>query len=125
MKRWVTIIRTQGNYFKLSFNANSFLIFSCARCCSSSRSRSSAVAPAATLGGDPVRVKNFNSNCAACHKLDAKATGPALRGIAQKHDKEWLYKWIHNPAAMIKSGDAAAVKVYEENNKVNMTAFPT
>jgi hypothetical protein len=26
---------------------------------------------------------------------------------------------------MIKSGDAAAVKVYEENNKVNMTAFPT
>jgi mono/diheme cytochrome c family protein len=43
----------------------------------------------------------------------------------QKHDKEWLYKWIHNPAAMIKSGDAAAVKVYEENNKVNMTAFPT
>jgi hypothetical protein len=57
--------------------------------------------------------------------LDAKATGPALRGIAQKHDKEWLYKWIHNPAAMIKSGDAAAVKVYEENNKVNMTVFPT
>jgi hypothetical protein len=56
--------------------------------------------------------------------LDAKATGPALRGIAQKHDKEWLYKWIHNPA-MIKSGDAAAVKVYEENNKVNMTVFPT
>jgi cytochrome c553 len=37
----------------------------------------------------------------------------------------WLYKWIHNPAALIKSGDAAAVKVYEENNKVNMTAFPT
>jgi hypothetical protein len=26
---------------------------------------------------------------------------------------------------MIKSGDAAAVKVHEENNKVNMTAFPT
>jgi hypothetical protein len=52
-----------------------------------------------------------------------KATGPALRGIAQKHDKEWFYKWIHNPAAMIKSGDAA-VKVYEENNKVNMTVFP-
>jgi cytochrome c2 len=63
------------------------------------------------------KVKNFNSNCAACHKLDAKATGPVLRGIAQKHDKEWLYKWIHNPVAMIKSGDAAAVKVYEENNR--------
>jgi cytochrome c2 len=28
----------------------------------------------------------FNANCAACHKLDAKATGPALEGIAGKHD---------------------------------------
>lgn len=83
-------------------------------------------APVATQGGDPVRGKElFNSNCAACHKLDAKATGPALRNIAAKHDMPWLYKWIHNPAALIKSGDAAAVKVYEENNKVNMTAFPT
>jgi hypothetical protein len=26
----------------------------------------------------------------------------------------WLYKWIHNSAELIKSGDAAAVKVYEE-----------
>jgi mono/diheme cytochrome c family protein len=84
-------------------------------------------APVATQGGgDPVKGKElFNANCAACHKLDAKATGPALRGIAAKHDMPWLYKWIHNPAALIKSGDAAAVKVYEENNKVNMTAFPT
>jgi mono/diheme cytochrome c family protein len=45
-----------------------------------------------------------------------------LRGIAAKHDMPWLYKWIHS-SALIKSGDAAAVKVYEENNKVAMTAF--
>jgi mono/diheme cytochrome c family protein len=32
---------------------------------------------------DPVKGKElFNANCAACHKLDAKATGPMLRGIA-------------------------------------------
>ncbi|WP_339918963.1 cytochrome c3 family protein [uncultured Flavobacterium sp.] len=83
-------------------------------------------APAATQGGDPVKGKElFNANCAACHKLDAKSTGPMLRGIAGKHDMPWLYKWIHNSAELIKSGDAAAVKVYEENNKVAMTAFPT
>jgi mono/diheme cytochrome c family protein len=84
-----------------------------------------ADAPVATQGGDPVKGKElFNSNCAACHKLDAKGTGPMLRGIAAKHDMPWLYKWIHNSAELIKSGDAAAVKVYEENNKVAMTAFP-
>jgi mono/diheme cytochrome c family protein len=82
-------------------------------------------ASAVTQGGDPVKGKEiFNTNCAACHKLDAKATGPALRGVGAKYDKSWIYKWVHNSAALIKSGDAQAVKVYEENNKVQMTAFP-
>ncbi len=82
-------------------------------------------APATTQGGDPVKGKElFNANCAACHKLDAKATGPMLRNIAAKHDKNWLYKWIHNSSELIKSGDAAAVKVFEENNKSVMTNFP-
>ena len=85
----------------------------------------SAVAAAPSGGGDAALGKElFNANCAACHKLDAKATGPMLRGIAAKHDKAWLYKWIHNSTELIKSGDAAAVKVYEENNKSVMTAFP-
>lgn len=66
----------------------------------------------------------FNTNCAACHKLDGKATGPALRDVAAKYDKEWLYKWVKNSGELIKSGDAQAVKVFEENNKVPMTAFP-
>jgi mono/diheme cytochrome c family protein len=84
-----------------------------------------ADAPAVAQGGDPVKGKElFNANCAACHKLDAKATGPMLRGIASKHDMPWLYKWIRNSSELIKSGDAAAVKVYEENNKAVMTAFP-
>ena len=80
-------------------------------------------APAA--GGDPVKGKElFNTNCAACHKLDAKSTGPALRGVADKHDKAWLVKWIHNSSEMIKAGDPAAVKLFNENNKSVMTAFP-
>ena len=84
-----------------------------------------AAAPAASSGGDPVKGKEiFNINCAACHKLDAKATGPALRGVGAKYEKAWLYKWIHNSADLIKSGDADAVKVFEANNKIPMTGFP-
>ena len=79
----------------------------------------------AAVGGDPAKGKAlFNSQCAACHKLDAKATGPALRGVADKYETEWLYKWIKNSAELIKSGDALAIKVFEENGKVPMTAFP-
>jgi len=84
-----------------------------------------AAAPAAAGAGDPVKGKElFNANCASCHKLDEKSTGPALRSVAAKHDTQWLYDWIHNSTAMIKSGDAAAVKLYNENNKVTMTSFP-
>ena len=46
-------------------------------------------APAA--GGDAVQGKAlFNSNCAACHKLDSKMTGTALRGVTARHDKKWF-----------------------------------
>lgn len=82
-----------------------------------------AAAPAA--GGDAAKGKElFNTNCAACHKLDAKSTGPALRGVASRRDKAWLYKWIHNSSELIKSGDATAVKLFAENNNAVMTAFP-
>ena len=75
--------------------------------------------------GDPVAGKKlFNANCAACHKLNKKAVGPALRGVSSKYDREWLYTWIKNSSAMIKSGDAQAIAIWEEYNKSAMTAFP-
>jgi len=84
-----------------------------------------AVAPVAAASGDAVKGKElFNTNCAACHKLDAKMTGPALRGVSARRSKDWLYSWIKNSSAMIKAGDADAVKLFNENNKAVMTAFP-
>jgi len=66
----------------------------------------------------------FNMNCAACHKLNKRAVGPALAGVSQKYEKEWLYAWIKNSMAMVKAGDPQAVAIYEEYNKSVMTAFP-
>jgi len=66
----------------------------------------------------------YNANCASCHKLNKKLIGPALKGVSAKYDKEWLYAWIKNSAAMIKAGDEQAVAIYEEYNKVAMNAFP-
>ena len=68
--------------------------------------------------------KLFNANCASCHKLNKKAVGPALKGVSAKYDREWLYSWIKNSSAMIKEGDAQAVAIWEEYNKVAMNAFP-
>ena len=66
----------------------------------------------------------FNANCAACHKLDAKMTGPALRGVTERQSSEWLHSWIKDSQGMVKSGDAYAVKIFEEYNKSIMTSFP-
>ena len=66
----------------------------------------------------------FNSNCAACHQLNRKAVGPALRGVTEKYDREWLYSWIKNGTQMIKDGDPQAVAIWEEYNRAVMTNYP-
>lgn len=75
--------------------------------------------------GDPVKGKSlFNTNCAACHKLDKPSTGPALAGVADKYERGWLQSWIRNSSALVKSGDADAVKIFNEWKQVPMTPFP-
>ena len=66
----------------------------------------------------------FNANCAACHQLNRKAVGPALKGVTEKYDREWLYKWIKNGTQMIKDGDPQAVAIWEEYNRAVMTNYP-
>ena len=66
----------------------------------------------------------FNSNCAACHKLDKDMTGPMLRGVTERLDSDWISSWIRNSSKMIKAGDPYAVEVFEKWNKTAMTAFP-
>lgn len=79
----------------------------------------------ADAGGDVAAGESlFKANCAACHKLDKKAVGPPLRGIADKFSRDWLIKWIHNSQALISAGDADAVKIFEEYNKMPMPPFP-
>jgi len=86
----------------------------------------------AATGGDVAKGKQlFNQNCAACHALNRKMTGPALANVETRLSeteglgKEWLYAWIKNSPGMISSGDAYANKIYNEYNQAAMTAFPT
>ena len=66
----------------------------------------------------------FNTLCAACHKLDGNSIGPALRGVTERRDTEWLHAWIKNSSALIAAGDPEALAVYEEYNEVAMPPFP-
>jgi len=67
----------------------------------------------------------FNAKCASCHAIEKQLVGPALKGVEDRwDDKKMLYDWVRNSAAVIKKGYPRAVAVYNEYNKVQMTAFP-
>ena len=66
----------------------------------------------------------FKANCTACHMIGGgRLVGPDLQGITEKRTKDWLKKWINSSSELIASGDADAIAIFEEYNKVAMTNF--
>ncbi len=73
-------------------------------------------------------AKLYKQNCAVCHAshTDQKLTGPGLKGVFDRVPKPadaWLSKWIINNEKLIKSGDAYAGKIFNDNGKAAMTVF--
>jgi mono/diheme cytochrome c family protein len=68
----------------------------------------------------------FSQNCASCHAIDKKLTGPALKGVEDRWggDRKKLHAWIHNSQAFLKTGDTYANNLYTEYNKIAMNLFP-
>ena len=65
----------------------------------------------------------FKQNCATCHTIgEGKLTGPDLQDVHKRvPSEEWMVPWIRSSSAVIKSGDAYAMEIFEEYNKVQMT----
>jgi cytochrome c2 len=51
--------------------------------------------------------KIFAAKCTACHKIEAKYIGPALKGVTARRSPEWIMNMIINPDKMIKENEAA------------------
>ena len=69
----------------------------------------------------------FQTNCASCHAVGKKLTGPALAGVEGRgpwSDRKKLYAWIHNPAGFAKT-DTYAANLIKEYNGILMTGFPS
>lgn len=67
----------------------------------------------------------FSANCASCHAIDKKLTGPALQGVEERWggDRKKLYAWIKNSGAFLKTGDKYANELFNSYAKMPMTAF--
>ncbi len=67
----------------------------------------------------------FNQNCKACHSVENRVVGPALKNIYDRKDLPWIYAFVKNPIKVIKSGDEYAANLFEEYNNIEMTGFPS
>jgi cytochrome c551/c552 len=68
--------------------------------------------------------KIFTSRCASCHNVNKVVLGPALAGVTDRHSEDWIIKFVHSSQTVIKSGDHAAVTLYEKFNKIPMPDHP-
>ncbi len=49
----------------------------------------------------------FQSKCSACHKIDEKYVGPALKGVTQRRTPEWIMNMVLNPEEMTQKDPVA------------------
>jgi len=62
--------------------------------------------------------------CKACHSIgQGKLLGPDLLDMSKRRDANWLKNFIKSSQTMIKIGDADAVALFEEYNKLPMLDY--
>ena len=61
--------------------------------------------------------KLFAMKCSACHSSDKDGYGPALKGVAAKRSKDWLFLMIRNGMKLVDEGDKTAVALYNKWGK--------
>lgn len=60
----------------------------------------------------------FESICVACHMVDQKMIGPAMKGIYDRRSPEWVMNMILNPDGMLKEDPIAKALMKENNNAI-------
>ncbi len=51
--------------------------------------------------------EQFVAKCSACHKIDKRFVGPALRGVTQRRSPEWIMNMILDPEKMVNQNPTA------------------
>lgn len=49
----------------------------------------------------------FGQKCSACHKIEEKYVGPALKGVTKRRQPEWILNMIMNPVEMTQKDEVA------------------
>ncbi len=66
----------------------------------------------------------FSTRCTACHSIEKNVVGPALMNVDKRHDEKWIIAFVHSSQTVIKSGDTAAINLYNRFNNTPMPDHP-
>ncbi len=67
----------------------------------------------------------FKANCASCHTIGGgRLTGPDLKDVTQRKDRDWLRSFMLNPQSKINAGDPYALQLLEDSRGVVMPQIP-
>ncbi len=65
--------------------------------------------------------KLFSQLCAACHTIGrGKLIGPDLTNVQTRRTEAWIIKFVQSSQSVIKSGDTAAVGLFNQYNNIMM-----
>jgi mono/diheme cytochrome c family protein len=74
---------------------------------------------------EEIGEQTFQTHCATCHTIGGgRLVGPDLAGVTDKRSQEWLQKFIKSSQTVINSGDADAIALFDEYNKLPMPDPP-
>ncbi len=67
----------------------------------------------------------FRQNCLNCHTVGGgRLTGPDLKNVSERKDREWLIGFMMDPKSYIDRGDSYALKILQESRNVPMPVLP-
>ncbi len=70
-------------------------------------------------------VADFKTQCVSCHTIGGgRLVGPDLKNVSERQDRAWLARFVADPATVLASGDAYALKLRNEARGVVMPNVP-
>ncbi len=66
----------------------------------------------------------FMDRCTSCHSVAKEVVGPALKDVGKRRSEEWIVNFVHSSQTVIKSGDTAAVRLFESHSRTVMPDHP-
>ena len=67
----------------------------------------------------------YRQNCLTCHTIGGgRLTGPDLKNVTDRKDRQWLIGFMMNPKSYLDRGDAYALKLLQESRNVPMPVLP-